>query len=106
MKKTIYVGYEKVTPGQFEEIEDTARFWNDDNLEMVKLSGEWYLLDGWNGCSYTECYKYKDRDGLKKADDPNMYDLTPAVVGESEPDEDGDYMSYETIGYEINPGYK
>lgn len=104
MKKTIYVGYEKVTPGQFEEIEDTARFWNDDNLEMVKLSGEWYLLDGWNGCSYTECYKYKDRDGLKKADDPNMYDLTPAVVGEGDPDEDGDYMSYETIGYRIDYG--
>lgn len=88
-----------------EKIQDTERFWNDSNLEMVKLNNEWYLLDGWNGCSYTECWKCSDRYGKNRADN-ELYDLTPAVVGDGEPDSDGDYQQYKTIGYEINPGYK
>lgn len=31
------------------KIEDTGMFWNGHCIEMVKLGGDWYCLDGWNG---------------------------------------------------------
>lgn len=86
-----------------EKIQDTERFWNDSNLEMVKLNNKWYLLDGWNGERYTECWKYSDRYGKNRADN-ELYDLTPVQVGEGEPDENGDYMGYRTVGYIVNSG--
>lgn len=105
--REIYIGIEKAEPGDFEKIEATDRFWNDRNrnLEMVKISGEWYLLDGWNGWTYTNCWKCTGRDGLHRADN-DLYQLTPAQVGIGEPDEDGDYPQYETVGYKVEPGYK
>lgn len=103
--REVWIGGEKAEPGDFERIEDEGRFWNDRNLEMVKLSGEWYLLAGWNGWTYTDCGKYKDSDGKISAGD-ELYQLTPAQVGEGEPDEDGDYSQYRIVGYEIKPGYK
>ena len=83
-----------------EKIQDSEKFWNDSNLEMVKLNNEWYLLDGWNGERYTKCWKYSDRHGKNRSDN-ELYDLTPVQVGEGDPDDDGDYLQYETIGYEI-----
>lgn len=105
MKKTVYIGWEKADPGDYEKIEDTGRFWNDKNLDMVKLTGEWYLLYGWNGWTYTKCWKYKDRDGKNRADN-KLYELTPAQVGAGEPNEYGEYQQYDTVGYKIAREYK
>ena len=74
-----------------EKIEDSGMFWNSHNIEMVKLGGEWYCLDGWNGELYNDCWKYKDPDGLERADE-ETYRIKPAY---KEIDED----EYELIGY-------
>lgn len=103
--KTIWIGTEKANAEDFFKTEDAGRFWNNREFEMVKLAGEWYLLAGWNGWTYTNCYKHKDRDGKNRADN-DLYQLTPAQVGAGEPDGDGDYPQYETVGYKIEQGYK
>ena len=74
-----------------EKIEDSGMFWNSNDIEMVKLCGEWYCLDGWNGETYGECWKYKDSKGLDRADN-ETYRLKP-VYKEIAEDE------YELIGY-------
>lgn len=103
--REVYIGGEKVNLGDFEKIEDESGFWNDKFIKTVKLAGDWYILDGWNGEAYTKCWKCTDYSGLHRADN-DLYQLTPAQVGNGEPDEDGDYPQYETIGYKIEKGCK
>lgn len=83
----------------------TARgyHWNEAG-EMVQLDGHWYWLEDnprWNGEYYSDCWRYKDADGLNR-DGDETYTITPVYMGEGEPDEDGDYASYETIGYLVD----
>jgi hypothetical protein len=78
------------------KIEDKGWFWNSDEIEMVKLGGEWYALDGWNGEIYADCYKYHDRTGHDRADGMT-YTITP-VYGEYEEVGSG----FPVLGYEIN----
>lgn len=77
---------------------DTDIFWNDDNINMVKLGDDWYCLNQWNGEVYYNCWKYKDSKGTEPLGTEN-YTLCPAYIGEGEPDEDGEYASYEVVGY-------
>ena len=34
-----------------------GKWWNDKNLEIYNIEGENYVLNGWNGESYLECFK-------------------------------------------------
>lgn len=78
-----------------EKIEDSGMFWNSNDIEMVKLSGEWYCLDGWNGEIYNDCWKYKDPDGLERADE-KTYRIKPAYkeVAEDEFELEGYTFEY------------
>lgn len=69
---------------------------------MVKIGGDWYLIgDNWNGEYYiSEKWKFTKKDGFK-IKDSHQFCIIPVYVGEGEPDEDGDYMGYEIIGYTI-----
>lgn len=85
----------------FEIISGRDCFWNASSCypgEMVKLDGEWYLLDGWNGEHYEECFQYKDSKGYERKNHV-VYTLTPVQI----PDEfcEEDPMSWFTIGYNV-----
>lgn len=75
------------------KIQDTDVFWNSSSIEMVKLNGEWYCLDGWNGELFTECWKYKDRRGFDRADD-ETYFIRPVYEEVSDDD-------FEIVGYKF-----
>lgn len=62
---------------------------------MVKLGGEWYCLDGWNGEIYEECWKYKDSKGFDRADN-ETYHIKPAYkeVAEDEFELEGYTFEY------------
>ena len=77
---------------------DADIFWNDDIIKMVKLGDDWYCLNQWNGEVYYNCWRYKDRKGTEPLGTEN-YTLCPAYIGKGEPDEDGEYASYEVVGY-------
>lgn len=75
------------------KIEGHDQFWNDPQIEMVKLGGSWFCLDGWNGALYTECFRYKDPRGLDRADD-RPYRLRPVYDTL-----DADADQHEVVGY-------
>lgn len=100
--------------GYYESIEDARKDMNFFTIEdrekhwgccgdMVKLNGEWFFLPdyrGWNGEAYGNCSKYEDCYGLNIVEN-GAYEITPVYMGEGEPDEDGDYGSYDVIGYVV-----
>jgi hypothetical protein len=76
--------------------EDTGTFWNSSDIEMVKLDGSWYTLDGWNGEKYTDCYRYADRKGMGRVDE-EVYTIHPEYSQVGDPEDE----QYEITGYEI-----
>ena len=80
----------------FEILIDEDGFWNGGS--MVKVGGNWYLLDGWNGEKYGNCWQYRDSKGFERKGH-DIYTLTPVQI----PDEfDLDEpMSWMVIGYDV-----
>lgn len=79
-----------------------GRLWNNKDLEIIEQDGEMYVLYGWNGDSYCECWKVLDIQGLDRVEEDTEYTLKPVIQGIGEPDEDGCYEEYKTISYEIS----
>ena len=82
-----------------EVVKDSDRFWNSNDIEMVQLSSGWYALDGWNGETYADCYRYTDSKGLERAD-AFTYELVPQQKATMFDDNNEPY-EWETIGYVI-----
>ena len=86
----------------YEKIEDS--YYNrNEQYEMVKLGGDWYgpfsYLE-WNGWHYGPVKRYKtptDFEPISK----EKYTIEPIQRPIGNPDEDGEYQEYETIGYKI-----
>lgn len=75
--------------------------WNNKNLEIIEQNGEMYVLYGWNGEAYYDCWKVLDPQGFDRVDEDTEYILKPVYQGDGALNEDGDYDEYETISYEI-----
>lgn len=73
-------------------IEDTGKHWNSE-LVTVRLDGYWYLLDGWDGKKFAECWSVDGREAFERVDD-FVYELTPVSI-----DRDGDGVQFELMGY-------
>lgn len=78
-----------------------GKLWNDNNLDIIEQDGEMYVLYGWNGEVYLNCWKVLDNQGLDRVDEDTEYTLKPILQGVGTPDLDGNYDEYETISYEI-----
>ena len=50
-------------------------WWSDSNIELVKINGKIYALDGWNGEKYLHCWECIDR--FTAADDNAEYEIRP-----------------------------
>ena len=50
-------------------------WWSDSNIELVKINGKIYALDGWNGEKYLHCWECIDR--FTVADDNAEYEISP-----------------------------
>ena len=70
-------------------------WWDEGDIEIVKINGELYALDGWNGEIYLHCWKCLDRF-TADPEDKEEYKIRP-IYGK--PDEDGneDYIGYELM---------
>ena len=69
--------------------------WNDKDLEIIEQDGEMYVLYGWNGEAYYNCWKVLDSQGLDRVEEDVEYTLIP-VYEEIEEDE------YIIVRYEIH----
>ena len=62
-----------------EKMEDVkmiiGTWWSDSNIELVKIDGKIYALDGWNGEKYLHCGECIDR--FTAADDNIEYEIRP-----------------------------
>ena len=67
--------------------------------EVVEINGRWFALVGWNGERYIHCWETDENTFALDSD--KEYEIQPIYQGVGEPDEDGDYLQYEVIGYEI-----
>ena len=56
-------------------------YWNNGTLPMVEVDGEIFVLAGWNGEKYTDCWKCKDQ--WTEIDD-GEYSLRPVYRFEDE----------------------
>ena len=86
-------------PVIWEQIEKAPRmtWWNDSSIEIVKIDGELYALNGWNGEKWLHCWKCIDRFTA----DPDDREYEVAPVYELQPySEDEDFVP-EIIGYEV-----
>lgn len=75
---------------------------NDKDLEIVEQNGEMYVLCGWNGESYCNCWKVLDAQGLNTTEEDKKYTLKPVIQGNGTQNKDGSYDEYKTIFYEIH----
>ena len=73
--------------------EGKGKFWNGNDIYTVKLNGQWYVLDGWNGERYTDCWAVKDEEGLNRVNS-DIYEISPV----ERENKNGDF---EVIGYEV-----
>lgn len=70
-----------------------GKYWNDKNLDIVEVNGEYYVInDDWNGEHYFGCWKVLDVNGIEKADD-NSYILTPKYMKKED--------DFEIVDYEV-----
>lgn len=43
-------------------------WWNDSSLLIECIGGKWYILDGWNGEEYLDCWGVIDAEGYELGD--------------------------------------
>ena len=73
-------------------MKEAGYWWNDKSIELVKIDGEVYALNGWNGEEYGGCWKCTGEfltDASKEE-----YTLKPVY---KEVDED----EWEIVNYEV-----
>ena len=68
-------------------------WWSDNNIELVRINGKIYALDGWNGEKYLHCWECIDR--FTAADDNAEYEIRPIYNSDETIDE------VETIDFEV-----
>lgn len=88
----------KINGIDFEKIEnyDMDR---SAGIETVKLGGKWYALSGWNGEKYYDCWEIEFSGYVGSPISDETFILEPVEIPVGEPDEDGDYIQYDVIGY-------
>lgn len=84
---------QKITESEAVEIasksERVGIWWNNNDIELVKIDGKIYALDGWNGEKFTHCWECIDE--LTAADPNAEYNIAPVYQEDDE--------EYEIIGY-------
>lgn len=65
-----------------------GRLWNNNSLSIISNRKHLYVLNGWNGEKYCDCWKVLDEDGLNKSLDDRRFEITPVY----ELDENGEYI--------------
>lgn len=87
----------------YEKIEG-EEFNKREQYEMIKLDGLWYgpVTDrNWSGEDYGPVYAYKNAGDFDPVD-KTKYSIEPVEVPVGDPDEDGEFSDFETIGYIIS----
>ena len=64
-------------------------WWSDNSVELAKINGKIYALDGWNGEKYLHCWECVDR--YEAVDDGIDYEIEPIYSC------DGEIVGYEII---------
>lgn len=78
---------------------NSKRLWNDPEIEVVEIKGEWFALSGWNGEVFTDCWQTDENTfytGIQE-----VFTIRPVYQGVGEPDEDGDFKQYDIVNYEF-----
>lgn len=71
-----------------------GNYYNDKDLEVISDGKRYFVLDGWNGLQYCDCWEVADEEGF----DPigtEKYSFGPVYLKKDE-------NEYELIGYEEN----
>ena len=79
--------------------------WNGTDIDVVKIDGALYALNGWNGEKYLHCWKCIDR--FTAAPDGEEYEIRPVYDWAAWNDDAGEFQDENggaisgIIGYEI-----
>ncbi len=71
-------------------------YWNNDELEIIKVDNEFYVLDCYNGDEFLKCWKVLDEHGLDDADDEYYTVIRP--IFKILENGDSEIIDYEVIG--------
>ena len=69
-------------------------WWSDNNIELVKINGKIYALDGWNGEKYLHCWECIDR--FTAANDNIEYEIRP-IYNSDETIDEVEIIDFEVI---------
>lgn len=75
-----------------ESFKFVGRWWNDKSIQLVKVEGSVYALNGWNGETFIDCWKCTGEHYMDASEE--KYGLTPIV-------EYNEFNDMKLIGYEI-----
>ena len=68
-------------------------WWNDSSIEIVRIDGELYALNGWNGEKWMHCWKCIDR--FTADPDGKEYEIAPVYDWDLWNEEDGEFQDSE-----------
>lgn len=71
-----------------------GNYWNDKKLEVISDGKRYFVLDGWNGLQYCDCWEVADEEGFEPIG-TEKYSFGPVYMKKSEDE-------HELIGYEEN----
>ena len=54
-----------------------GRLWNEESIEIISNGKDFFVLYGWNGEKYIDCWKVLDERGLNKSSDDSVYEIIP-----------------------------
>ena len=75
-----------------EKFEVVGKWWNDKNIELVKIDNEVYALNNWNGESYLNCWKCSGKYFTEASKEE--YIIIPKY-------EEIEEENFQLIGYEV-----
>lgn len=72
-----------------------GRYWNAKCLEVIKLDGEIYVLNNWNGETYNNCFKL-DSNLIDVIEDGKKYMIKPEYMEIG--DDEWELIEYNIVG--------
>lgn len=71
-------------------------WWNKSDLRIVKIKERFYVLNKWNGESYSDCWEVNPQDEFTEVIGNETYSINPVYDFKENEDEE-----YPVIGWEV-----
>lgn len=72
-----------------------GNYYNDKELEVISDGKRYFVLDGWNGLQYCDCWEVSDEEGFDPIYTDNKYSFGPVSLANNDRKIQSDIIGYE-----------